>query len=77
MLLNRLTQQKNIMVSANTRKGCYISILNIIQGAVDPTQVSFFASLHILYELEICLTHCVYLIHLNNESYEYYYAYDI
>jgi tubulin gamma len=27
------------MVSANTRKGCYISILNIIQGAVDPTQV--------------------------------------
>ncbi len=28
------------MVSANTRKGCYISILNIIQGAVDPTQVT-------------------------------------
>jgi tubulin gamma len=27
------------MVSASTRKGCYISILNIIQGAVDPTQV--------------------------------------
>jgi tubulin gamma len=27
------------MVSATTRKGCYISILNIIQGAVDPTQV--------------------------------------
>jgi tubulin gamma len=36
---HRLTQSKNIMVSANTRKGCYISILNIIQGAVDPTQV--------------------------------------
>jgi hypothetical protein len=35
----RLTQQKNIMVSASTRTGCYISILNIIQGAVDPTQV--------------------------------------
>lgn len=35
----RLTQQKNLMVSASTRKGCYISILNIIQGAVDPTQV--------------------------------------
>jgi len=35
----RLTQAKNIMVSASTRKGCYISILNIIQGAVDPTQV--------------------------------------
>lgn len=29
------------MVSANTRKGSYISILNIIQGAVDPTQVIF------------------------------------
>ena len=27
------------MVSASTRKGCYISILNIIQGAVDPSQV--------------------------------------
>ena len=26
-------------VSASTKKGCYISILNIIQGAVDPTQV--------------------------------------
>lgn len=37
----RLTQSKNIMVSANTRKGCYISILNIIQGAVDPTQVPY------------------------------------
>ncbi len=28
-----------MMVSANTRKGCYISLLNIIQGEVDPTQV--------------------------------------
>lgn len=27
------------MVSCQTRKGCYISILNIIQGEVDPTQV--------------------------------------
>ena len=35
----RLLQNKNIMVSANTRKGCYISILNIIQGDVDPGQV--------------------------------------
>lgn len=38
-VMRRLTQQKNIMVSASTKKGCYISILNIIQGAVDPTQV--------------------------------------
>ncbi|RYY77518.1 hypothetical protein EON63_18605 [archaeon] len=35
----RLTQTKNIMVSANTRKGCYMSLLNIIQGEVDPGQV--------------------------------------
>jgi len=35
----RLTQPANIMVSANTRKGCYLSLLNIIQGDVDPTQV--------------------------------------
>lgn len=38
-VMRRLTQANNIMVSASTRKGCYISILNIIQGAVDPTQV--------------------------------------
>ena len=38
-VMKRLTQSSNIMVSANTRKGCYISILNIIQGGVDPTQV--------------------------------------
>lgn len=38
-VMRRLLQTKNIMVSAPTRKGCYISILNIIQGEVDPTQV--------------------------------------
>ena len=38
-VMRRLTQTKNIMVSASTRTGCYISILNIIQGVVDPTQV--------------------------------------
>ncbi|CAM9547651.1 unnamed protein product, partial [Sphacelaria rigidula] len=37
-VMRRLTQTKNIMVSASTKKGCYISILNIIQGEVDPTQ---------------------------------------
>jgi len=37
--MRRLLQTKNIMVSCPTRKGCYISILNIIQGEVDPTQV--------------------------------------
>jgi len=41
-VMRRLTQPKNIMVSANTRpgSGCYISILNIIKGNdIDPTQV--------------------------------------
>lgn len=38
-VMRRLLQTKNIMVSTSTRTGCYISILNIIQGDVDPTQV--------------------------------------
>ena len=38
-VMRRLLQTKNIMVSANPRKGAYISILNIIQGSVDPSQV--------------------------------------
>mmetsp|Transcript_18966 Transcript_18966/g.41217 ORF Transcript_18966/g.41217 Transcript_18966/m.41217 type:complete len:588 (-) Transcript_18966:1306-3069(-) len=42
-VMRRLTQPKNIMVSANMRgkgNGCYISILNIIQGNdIDPTQI--------------------------------------
>lgn len=38
-VMRRLTQPKNIMVSANTRIGCYISILNILQGDTDPTQI--------------------------------------
>jgi tubulin gamma len=29
----------HVQVSASTKSGCYISILNIIQGDVDPTQV--------------------------------------
>jgi hypothetical protein len=48
VISHRLTQAKNIMVSANTRKGCYMSILNIIQGAVDPTQVRHYAMLYYL-----------------------------
>ena len=38
----RLLQPKNMMVSTSIDKKiqhCYISILNIIQGEVDPTQV--------------------------------------
>ncbi len=41
-VMRRLLQPKNMMVSTSTDKNinhCYISILNIIQGEVDPTQV--------------------------------------
>jgi len=38
-VMRRLLQTKNIMVSASTRKGYYMSILNIIQGEVDATQI--------------------------------------
>ena len=38
-VMRRLLQTKNIMVSSPLKKGRYISILNVIQGEVDPTQV--------------------------------------
>ncbi len=38
-VMRRLLQTKNHMVSTNTRKGSYMSILNIIEGEVDPSQV--------------------------------------
>jgi tubulin gamma len=39
-VMRRLTQPANIMVSANTKSGCYISSLNIIQGMnVDPVSI--------------------------------------
>lgn len=38
-VMRRLLQTKNILVSTPIKKGKYISILNIIQGEVDPTQV--------------------------------------
>ncbi|XP_037093930.1 tubulin gamma-1 chain [Pollicipes pollicipes] len=41
-VMRRLLQPKNMMVSTSAEKNlahCYISILNIIQGEVDPTQV--------------------------------------
>ena len=41
-VMRRLLQPKNRMVSTNpSKKSCYISILNIIQGEADPTDVSF------------------------------------
>ena len=42
-VMRRLLQPKNMMVSNLQQRQanhCYISILNIIQGEVDPTQVS-------------------------------------
>jgi len=38
-VMRRLLHAKNLMVSCSTRRGFYISILNVIQGDVDPTQV--------------------------------------
>ena len=38
-VIRRLLQTKNIMVSAPTRQGKYMSILNVIQGDVDATQI--------------------------------------
>jgi len=40
-VMRRLLQPKNRMVSTNPGKqSCYISILNIIQGEADPTDVT-------------------------------------
>ena len=38
-VMRRLLHPKNILVNCSVKKGSYISILNIIQGDVDPTQV--------------------------------------
>ncbi|KAJ3437923.1 tubulin gamma-2 chain [Anaeramoeba flamelloides] len=38
-VMRRLLQPKNLMVSCNTKNGCYISALNIIQGDVNSTEV--------------------------------------
>jgi tubulin gamma len=38
-VMRRLLMPSNMMVSTSTKNGCYISVLNIIQGDVDPGQV--------------------------------------
>jgi len=38
-VMRRLLHSKNLMVSTHSRRNVYISILNIIQGDVDPSQV--------------------------------------
>ena len=41
-VMRRLLQPKNRMVSTNpTKKSCYMSILNIIQGEADPSDVKY------------------------------------
>jgi len=45
-VMRRLLQPKNMMVSTPVHRQanhCYISILNIIQGEVDPTQVQLYS----------------------------------
>jgi len=52
--MRRLLQPKNKMVSTNpSKRSCYISILNIIQGEADPTDVSTF--LDVVFILLSCL----------------------
>lgn len=38
-VMRRLLMPKNMMVSTSMKTGCYISLLNLIQGDVDPGQV--------------------------------------
>ena len=38
-VMNRLLDSKNIMVSADMSKGVYMSILNILQGDIDPSEI--------------------------------------
>ena len=60
-VMRRLLQPKNMMVStpvARHTNHCYISILNIIQGEVDPTQVTQYKQVLILIE---CLLEWVFM----------------
>lgn len=51
-VMRRLLQPKNRMVSTTpSKKSCYISILNIIQGEADPTDVSFIIPLHLFHSI--------------------------
>ena len=38
-VMNRLLDSKNIMVSADMSQGVYMSILNILQGDIDPSEI--------------------------------------
>ena len=56
--MRRLLQPKNIMVSTSTKRGCYMSILNIVQGDVDPTQVNIWQNARNQMLFMIGLTSC-------------------
>ena len=50
-VMRRLLQPKNRMVSTvPSKSSCYISILNIIQGDVDPTDVRLHSKRRVLYQ---------------------------
>jgi len=51
-VMRRLLQPKNILANTAIKNGAYISILNIIQGEVDPTQVH--KSLQRIRERKLC-----------------------
>jgi hypothetical protein len=53
-VMRRLLQPKNKMVSTNpSKKSCYISVLNIIQGEADPTDVSYYLFIQIIGNLNL------------------------
>lgn len=60
-VMRRLLQPKNMMVSTANRRSetaCYISILNVIQGEVDPTQVcSFPVAILVLLQVMVLQVH--------------------
>lgn len=58
--MRRLLQPKNMMVSTaydRNSNHCYISILNIIQGEVDPTQVIIIFMLKVLIDCSNSFNH--------------------
>jgi hypothetical protein len=59
-VMRRLLQPKNRMVSTTPSKtACYISILNIIQGDVDPTDVSLLLPFACLILLLLIIIGCI------------------
>jgi len=55
--MRRLLQPKNVMVTTASRDKnithCYVSILNIIQGEVDPSEVVFYVLFYLINKLKI------------------------